>query len=601
VPAGNADPAGVTAALASAGPAVLSVAGATVLVCPSGTSGPVPKAVHTTLAALVPQIRRLLAELDEAAGRLVVVTSGAVSVIAGEQPDLVAAPVWGLLRGFRAEYPDRLVLLDVEPGCTGADLGTAFGAAADGARPELAWRAGRLLTPRLRRAGTPSGLDPGFDPAGTVLVTGATGTLGRLVANHLVHRHGVRHLLLMSRSGPRAAGADALVAELTAAGATVRLIAGDAADPAQLAPAIAALPPANPLRAVVHAAGRLRDATVDSLTTEHLDEVLAPKVDAAWTLHDLTAGLPLSHFVLFSSMAGTLGNAGQANYAAANVFLDALAAHRHAAGLPATSIAWGLWAPDSGLTAHLGETERRRISRGGITPMTAEQGLALFDEAIATPGPAVAAVRLDRGALRVQARAGELPAILDGLVRPPARRAGESTGPALLQRLAALPAEEQERELLELLRATVAAVLGHPDASHIDERQAFKDLGFDSLTAVELRNRMARVTGIRLSATAVFDYPTPAALARYLRTALVLEPVATRPPVLAELDRLEAAMDSDTPAAEEVRTEVTSRLQTLLARWRGTGASGDVTEQLGAATAAEVFDFIDQTLGRSRG
>ncbi|WP_425554705.1 SDR family NAD(P)-dependent oxidoreductase, partial [Kitasatospora putterlickiae] len=339
---------------------------------------------------------------------------------------------------------------------------------------------------------------PGAD--GTVLVTGGTGGLGAVFARHLAAAHGVRDLLLLSRSGPRAAGAAELVAELAELGATARVVACDVADREQLAAAIGALD--KPLTAVVHAAGVLDDGVVESLSPEQVGRVLRPKLDAAWHLHELTAGADLSAFVLFSSVAALMGSPGQGNYAAANAALDALAASRRAAGLPATSLAWGLWSETAGMAAQLGETELARLGRMGVSALTPETGPALFDRSLEVDAAVVAPVLLDTAVLRAQARAGMLPPLLRGLVRLPARAADAGAG-VLAQRLGAVPEAERERIVLEVVQAQVAAVLGHASAAAIDPERAFKDLGFDSLSAVELRNRLTQATGVRLAATVV--------------------------------------------------------------------------------------------------
>ena len=351
-----------------------------------------------------------------------------------------------------------------------------------------------------------------LDPDGTVLITGGTGGLGALFARHLVERHGARHLVLVSRRGADAPGVAGLVAELEALGARVRVVACDVADRDQLAGVLAALD--RPLTAVVHAAGVLDDGVVESLTAEQVERVMRPKVDAALHLHELTAGAELSAFVLFSSVAALIGSPGQANYAAANAALDALAARRRAAGLPATSLAWGLWADATGMTGELDEAELARLERMGVTALSAELGRELFDQALGLDAPLLAPVELDLAALRSQARAGLLPPLLRGLVRAPARRAG--SGGSLAQRLAGVAEADREQLVLELVRAQAAAVLGHESADAIDPDRAFKELGFDSLSAVELRNRLTQATGLRLPATLVFDHPNPVAVARML-------------------------------------------------------------------------------------
>lgn len=373
-----------------------------------------------------------------------------------------------------------------------------------------------------------------LDPGGTVLITGGTGTLGGILARHLVATHGITRLVLTSRRGPGADGAARLREELAEQGAQVTIAACDAADPDEVEAVLAAIPPEHPLTAVIHAAGVLDDATVTSLTGAQVDRVLRPKADGAWNLHRLTAQADLAAFVLFSSVAGVQGFPGQANYAAANAFLDGLACRRHASGLPATSVAWGLWAEASGMTGHLGGTDLGRMTRTGHVPLPTGEALSLFDEALGAERPTVIAAKLDPRLL-----AEDVPAVLRELARaqpkPKAALGDGTTGmpgtpgtPGTLgQRLAALPAAEQQRLLLELVRSHAATVLGHADTDAIRDEDALKDAGFDSLTSVELRNRLGAATGLTLPATLVFERPTPVALARHLHAALAPESVSS--------------------------------------------------------------------------
>ncbi|HZX39195.1 MAG TPA: type I polyketide synthase, partial [Streptomyces sp.] len=362
-----------------------------------------------------------------------------------------------------------------------------------------------------------------LDPEGTVLITGGTGGLGALVARHLVTEHGIRHLLLASRRGMEAPGADELLDELAALGADTALIACDAADRDSLAAVLAGIPVERPLTAVVHTAGVLDDGVVSSLTPRRLDTVLAPKADAVVNLHELTRGEDLAAFVVFSSIAGMFGGSGQGNYSAANAFLDAFAHSRHSIGLPATSLAWGPWAPGAGMTGELANTDLQRMARGGMIPFTAEQGMAAFHAALRTTDPVLVPVRLDHAALRAQQSA--LPALLRGLVTGSGRRSAASAtdgdpAESLRAGLGALPPAERETAVLDLVRAQAAIVLGHAGPEAVEPARDFRGLGIDSLTAVELRNRLAAATGLRLPATLVFDYPSPLALARHVRTEL---------------------------------------------------------------------------------
>ena len=455
-----------------------------------------------------------LADERVAAARLVLVTHGAVAVGEGDGvPGLDAAGVWGLVRSAQSENPGRFTLVDVDE--HEASVEALAGAIAMD-EPQLAVRAGVVLAPRLARmapaaapdtgaASDPEAAAPGMgeavlDPEGTVLITGGTGGLGALVARHMVVAHGARHLLLTSRRGSEAPGADELADELTGLGARVRVEACDVGDRDALAALIESIGAEHPLRGVVHAAGALDDGTISTLTPERVAAVLAGKAGGARNLHELTQDMELSLFVLFSSVAGVLGGPGQGNYAAANAYLDALAAHRRAQGLAGTSIAWGQWAQDastSAMTAALGAGDLARLARAGVLTLSAEQGLALLDDALAAPQALLVGARWDAAALRAQARAGALPGMLRGLVRMPARRAGAGGSGSLAARLAALEGEERRRAVLELVCGEAATVLGHSSAGAVDPRLAFKDLGFDSLMAVELRNRLAAVTGLR--------------------------------------------------------------------------------------------------------
>ncbi|WP_372509598.1 SDR family NAD(P)-dependent oxidoreductase [Mycobacterium alsense] len=361
---------------------------------------------------------------------------------------------------------------------------------------------------------------PVLDPEGTVLITGGTGMLGALFAEHLVTRYGVRHLLLVSRSGPAASGAAQLQQRLSQLGAHVTVTACDTANAADLAAVLDSIPAQHPLTAVLHAAGLLEDAAVTDMTADQLDAVLAAKADAAWNLHRLTADRELDAFVVFSSAAGILGGPGQANYAAANAFLDALARHRRHTQLEATSVAWGYWQTPSGMTGHLGTADLTRLARTGLTPITNEHGLALFDSALSTQRPNLLASPLNVAALTRQARHDALPSLLSTLVssRP---RASAASARSLRAQLATQTPEQQRHALTAMVTATTAAVLAHPDPAALDPDRPFKELGIDSLTALELRNTLNQHTGLSLPATVALDHPTPATLAAHLADLLI--------------------------------------------------------------------------------
>ncbi|MFJ8587854.1 SDR family NAD(P)-dependent oxidoreductase [Streptomyces sp. NPDC093595] len=442
-----------------------------------------------------------------------------------------------------------------------------------------------------------------LDPEGTVLVTGGTGGLGALFARHLVTRHGARHLLLVSRRGPAADGAAELVTELATLGAQARVAACDVSDRDQLAHLLDSLD--RPLTAVIHTAGVLADGVIESLSPAQIDHVMRPKLDAAWHLHELTSRRDLSAFVLFSSAAGLLGNAGQANYAAANAAVDALAALRQAAGLPTLSLAWGLWSDSTGMTGELDETDLARMERTGIGAISQDLGLELFDQALGSEAALLAPVRLDLGALRTQARSGMLPALLRGLVRAPARRADNDR--SLERRLAGVPEADREQVVLDLVRTQVASVLGHASAAAIDPERAFKELGFDSLAAVELRNRLSQVAGIRLPATLVFDHPTPLETARLILAEVGGAGSGPRPsPLDEELQRLEALLiavsghKQQLAGAEPRLRSLSNRLRTLLSQTNtdpDDDPGDDLDDDLDFVSDSEMFDLIDKELG----
>ncbi|CAO5171332.1 Acyl transferase domain-containing protein/thioesterase domain-containing protein [Frankia sp. AiPs1] len=517
----------------------------------------VPAAVRAATTAALALLHSWLADERFAASRLVFVTrdlvaaDGSVDGSAGagapRRPgwSLAAAAVRGLVRSAQSEHPDRFVLVDIDDHVESYAI---LPAALTTDEPRLAVREGMVRAERLARltaavGGAAGGAAPVWATHGTVLVTGATGTLGRLVVRHLAATHGVRRFLLLSRHGIRADGAVEFLGQLADLGVDATLTACDVGDRDALAGALASVAAEYPLTGVVHTAGAVDDGVVAALTPARIGAVLRPKANAAWYLHELTRGADLTAFVLYSSAAGVFGSAGQGNYAAANAVLDALAVQRRAAGLPATSLAWGMWEQRSTLTAHLGAADLARMSAGGTRPLSTGQGLALFDAALAADVPVALPIQLTPTALRRRtgrpapaSAAGEratgadvVPPLLRGLVdgpdptrRGPTRRVVDAAVErgAFVSRLAGLGEPEREAILVELVRADVAAVLGHASTDEVTAHRSFLELGFDSLTGIGLRNRLADATGLRLRPTVVFDHPTPVDLARHLSAEL---------------------------------------------------------------------------------
>ncbi|WP_446681675.1 SDR family NAD(P)-dependent oxidoreductase [Allokutzneria oryzae] len=483
-------------------------AGDVVVLAVQTDNGDVIADTHAVTTSVLVTVQEFLAEDRFADSKLVVVTDGAAGP---DVTDLASSAVWGLVRSAQSENPDRFVLVDGPLSEVGAAVATGEG--------QVVVRDGKLFVPRLSRGVAAPPAE--WDAEGTVLITGGTGGLGVLLARHLVAERGVTSLVLTSRRGLDAPGAVELRDELVSLGAKVTFAACDVSDRAALK---AVIDDIDGLTGVIHTAGVLDDGVVSALSPERISRVFTPKVDAAWHLHELTKDLDLAQFVVFSSAAGVLGAPGQGNYAAANSFLDALARQRRAQGLAASSLAWGLWQQDSGMSGELTKDELARMRRDGFAALTPEEGLELFDTALAQDAAFFVPVKLDVPALTSFARTGFVPQVLRGLVRVPVRRAAQAAEAAgLRDRLVSLSAAEQDRALLELVRTQVAQVLGHAGGGAIEPDRAFTDLGFDSLTAVELRNGLTTASGLRLPATLIFDYPTPAALSAHIRAELLGE------------------------------------------------------------------------------
>ncbi|WP_242614589.1 SDR family NAD(P)-dependent oxidoreductase [Actinomadura roseirufa] len=451
---------------------------------------------------------------------------------------------------------------------------------------------------------------PPLDPDGTVLITGGTGALGALVAEHLVRTGQARHLTLVSRRGPDAPEAAELAARLAELGGEARIVAADVADADAIAGLVKGIDPEHPLTGVIHAAGVIDDAVITSQDAERLGRVWRTKATAAHHLHEATRDLPLGMFVIFSSSAATLGSPGQANYAAANAYCDALAARRRAEGAAGLSVGWGLWEQSGGMTGHLARADLARMARSGVGALPGDRALGLFDTALRYGEPFLLAANLDVRALAAQP-AGTLPAALRALAAGSGggrvrRVAAAGTEPAdWAARLAGLPAAERRRTVLDLVRGHVATVLGHTDPDAVRADVSFKELGFDSLTGVELRNRLAAATGLRLPPALVFDHPRAGALAEHLLHRILPDDAdgdgTSAEPVLDELARLErtlGAADLDDGGSGAV----TARLEALLAQWKAARApknGASTAERLEAASADQVLDFIDKELGVS--
>ncbi|MGC3864697.1 SDR family NAD(P)-dependent oxidoreductase, partial [Micromonospora chersina] len=525
---------------------------ALLLPLPAAAAVPTPDAVHAVTADVLAAVQSWLAADVLADATLLVLTRGAVAAGDGNPvTDLAGAAVWGLLRSAQTEHPGRIVLADLDREPDDTALAVLAGVVDDlsATGGQVALRGASVLTPRLVRAATPpaGGASDGVASDGgasafgdgTVLVTGGTGALGALVAEHLVTVHGVRSLVLVSRRGPAAPGADALVERLSGLGARAAVVAADVTDRDQVYDLVAGVP--GRLAGVVHTAGVLDDGVVSALSPERLAGVLAPKATAAWWLHEATRERDLDLFVVFSSVAGLLGSPGQAAYAAANTYLDALATHRRQAGLPAVSLAWGMW-DTAGMAASLSEADRARSARAGLTPMSVEVGLELFDAALGTDRPVLVPAVIDVPAMRAALGAGgQVPAVLRTLVGPAVSRRQAGHGGDWAHQLAGLAPDDSRARIDLLVRGLVAQVLGHGGAEAVPVDRAFRELGFDSLTAVDLRNRVNAATGLRLPSTLVFDHPTPAVLAAHLYEQVSGQLTARRTAV--------RAVDTDEPIA----------------------------------------------------
>ena len=551
------------------------------------------RAAHQICAEALELLQAEIA--GEGSSRLAFLTAGAVALDTSESPDPALASMWGLVRSAQSEHPGRFLLIDSD-GSEASEEALAA-ALAQTEEPQLALREGVARVPRLVGVGEGDSDEPAakLDSAGTVLITGGLSGLGALTAKHLAG-NGAKHLLLTSRRGPEAPGAAELIAELAELGCQATAVPCDAADRAAVDALVAGVPAEHPLTAVFHSAGLLDDGTVESLDPDRLATVFAPKVDAAWNLHEATCGCDLAAFVLYSSAGASFGAPGQGNYAAANCFVDALAQHRAAAGLAATAIAWGPWEGESELVT---DADRERLSRSGLESIDAARGLDLLDRALALPRPFAVAAPLRKGPLRSAAEAGVLPPLFSGLVGSAGQRSRAGSG-SFARRLASVPEAEREAAVLGLVREHIASVLGHDSPEAVDPTVPFKDLGFDSLGAVELRNRLAQASGARLEATLVFDYPTPAAAAGYLLERMAGVPAGPSP-VQREFDRLEATLAGVAGAERDQATArlrlLNDRIEELLGDGAAAANGSDPEADVAGASDDELFELIDKELG----
>ena len=536
-------------------------------------------------------------------------TRGAVCAEPADSvPDPAQAQLWGFGMVAGLEHPQRWGGMIDLPEHVEQRAGSLLAATlAGGAREDqLAIRGAGVRARRVERA--PYDFRPGaWKPAaGTALITGGTGGLGAHVARWLA-RSGVEHLLLVGRSGAEAEGAADLHSELVALGAAVTIAACDVSDREQLQALIASVPQSHPLSIVVHAAGLPTVGTIDSMSPDELEQGLAAKAQGALHLHELTAGLDLSAFVMFSSIAATFGSAHQATYAAANAHLDALAAHRRARALPATSVAWGPWA-GAGMSSHR-EGVVEALRRRGLERMEPRLAIEALQQALLADEPpfAVADVRWDTYALlftsaRSRPLIEDLPEVRS-VLGAGAQIEDHAAGGELRRRLREAPARERRQLLLKLVRAEVARVMGHSTLQTVDPKQAFRELGFDSLMAVELNNRLAAATGLKLAPTLVFDYPTPNAVVERLSVELSDDGVPAVASVEGELAGLERALASLQDGVE--RKRAMERLKAILAATNGgNGRSapgreqdeGGIVKRMQTASDDELFTFIDQEL-----
>jgi acyl transferase domain-containing protein/NAD(P)-dependent dehydrogenase (short-subunit alcohol dehydrogenase family)/acyl carrier protein len=569
-------------------------------VAPNHPSGDVVADAHDVAQRILDVTQTWLTGDDFAGDRLIVVTHRALTTNDKEEIiDLPGAIAWGLMRSAQLESLGGLMVVDIDDH---EASWRALPSVVAGEELQVALREGKVLIPRVHHSDPPAEhLVAPLDPDRTVLITGGTGGLGGLVARHVVAQHSIRSVMLTSRSGADADGARELQVELENAGARVTIAACDVADREELRKALDAIPTEFPLGAVIHTAGISDDGVIQSLTAENVHSVLCPKVDGAWNLHQLTEDRNLCAFILYSSIAGVIGNPGAAHYGAANAFLDALATYRHTRGLPATSIAWGLWEQPTRLRSKLSAAHLGRIGALGIKPLTSTEGLELFDLTRQAASPLAVALRFDFAALRRLAQDGLLLPILRDLVHTSKHRVSDRSPGALVERLADAPGEERQEIMLKFLCEELAVVLGHASPETVDPERTFKELGFDSLAVVQLRSRLNAASGLALPATLVFNYPTPSALACYLEEQMA-PTVGTRSGSIGDgIRAIERGLVSQPPEDSVQRARLASRLRAALAQLEADedqNGNGDLAQQIRTASADELLALCESELGR---
>jgi NAD(P)-dependent dehydrogenase (short-subunit alcohol dehydrogenase family)/acyl carrier protein len=564
----------------------------------STVAGDPATAARGLVTRAIALLQRWLSVEQLAESRLLFITRGAVAVDT-EDVDPALSAIWGLVRSAASEHPGCFALLDVD--ASPPDLSRILPLTER--EPQLAIRNGEVRAVRLKRVAAsaddePPAVEDAFGTeAGIVLVTGGTSGLGALIARHLAEARLTDHLALMSTSGAEAPEAAGIRADVEKHGVDVSFHSCDVSNRGEVEALLRSLSREGRLRGVIHAAGALDDGVLESMNPERVATVFRPKVDGAWNLHELTKGMDLSAFILFSSVAGVVGSPGQANYAAANTFLDALASHRRATGLPASSISWGLWREASAMLADLGEEKLERIKRAGFSELASDRVLELFDYVVSLPAPHLVAVELNRSVLRSLVSVDQLPPILRGIA--PDLSSHPAQRDLLRRRLEDTPESEWEGVVLELVREQVALVLGYERGSAIDPQRTFKDLGLDSLGAVELRNRLNVLTGLRLPSTLIFNHPTTAGMAKAIIDRLEATGHSDRSAALGEeLDALERLMEAIPPEDVEEQRWCAARLRSLLGRVTVDvhAIDGLTAEQIETADAAELISLLEKDL-----